>query len=273
MKKLVLDLGVPLVLGPQTYGPFNDEANREFAKNVISKAQLVVTRDEKSYEYVKDELHIDNVQLTTDLAFSLPFSKSQKKKEKRKLGINISGLLVKDKIENTATEFNLSTDYDSCMREVVNWALQEDEYEIHIIPHVVEDYEASVKLLKELGSKVIIHNNFDNPIEVKNCIANMDIFIGARMHATIAAFSSGVVTIPVAYSRKFTGLFDTLNYPYVVDLQELETNRAIELIKEYITQKDELIKRLQESLEVVHGLCEKNYNIFSNLIKSQLHMQ
>lgn len=44
--------------------------------------------------------------------------------------------------------------------------------------------------------------------------------MGARMHSTIAAFSSGVPVVPMAYSRKFNGLFiDTLNYNHLVDLK------------------------------------------------------
>ena len=48
----------------------------------------------------------------------------------------------------------------------------------------------------------------------------MNFFIGSRMHATIAAFSSNVPVFPLAYSRKFNGLFlDTLQYPYMGDLK------------------------------------------------------
>lgn len=269
MKKLVLNLGIPLVLGPQTYGPFNNEANRVFAQKVIKRADLVITRDEKSFYYLKNELNINNVELTTDLAFALPFKKETGESKKIRLGVNISGLLVKDKVEFTKTEFSLTTDYDKCMIEIITWALEQEQYEVHIIPHVVEDYEASKKLLSTFLNDVVIHDVFANPIDVKNYIANMDIFVGARMHATIAAFSSGVATIPVAYSRKFTGLFNTLNYPYVVDMQELETNRAIEMIKDYILQKDELKIKSQESLVEVHRLCEKNRKILKEYIKNK----
>ena len=41
--------------------------------------------------------------------------------------------------------------------------------------------------------------------------------MGARMHACIAAFSSGVPVIPMAYSRKFKGLFGTLGYDRTID--------------------------------------------------------
>jgi polysaccharide pyruvyl transferase WcaK-like protein len=58
----------------------------------------------------------------------------------------------------------------------------------------------------------------------------MDVFVGARMHATIAAFSSGVPTIPIAYSRKFEGLFGSLGYNHVIDITKLNTEQAFETI-------------------------------------------
>ena len=50
--------------------------------------------------------------------------------------------------------------------------------------------------------------------------------MGARMHACIAAFSSGVPVVPMAYSRKFAGLFGTLGYERTVDCTT-ETRAAI----------------------------------------------
>ena len=40
------------------------------------------------------------------------------------------------------------------------------------------------------------------------------------MHSCIAAYSAGVPVVPMAYSRKFSGLFlSSLNYPTLVDLR------------------------------------------------------
>lgn len=64
----------------------------------------------------------------------------------------------------------------------------------------------------------------------------MDIFLGARMHASIAAISSNVATIPFSYSKKFEGLFGSLEYPYVISATKISTDNAISLTKKYITE-------------------------------------
>ena len=69
----------------------------------------------------------------------------------------------------------------------------------------------------------------------------MDFFMGARMHATIAAFSAGVPVVPMAYSRKFNGLFsDTLSYSHLIDLKEDEENTILTKIKEAFSNRDNL---------------------------------
>ena len=67
------------------------------------------------------------------------------------------------------------------------------------------------------------------------------------MHATIAAFSSGVPVIPVAYSRKFQGLFGSLGYDWVVDAKAASMDEAIAMII------NGLDKRKEFSAQVMAG--------------------
>lgn len=237
VKLLIEKMGIPLILGPQTYGPFNKECNKKKAKKVIESATCVMARDQMSAEYVAN-FSEKKIYVTTDLAFSLPFHKAAIGSDgKIKIGLNASSLLVKNKTESTETKFKLKTNYDQYLRELLQLLTANKKYEIYIIPHVERD--AGDELKKEFPNLHYLEP-FDNPISAKSFISQMDIFIGARMHATIGAFSAGVATIPTAYSRKFKGLYESLGYKYVVDLAELNTHEAVELTVEYVKRYKEL---------------------------------
>ena len=114
---------------------------------------------------------------------------------------------------------------------------------MHIIPHVIDlenpnhrenDYRICLELKEKYGEQIVIAPPFETPIDAKSYISNMDIFIGARMHSTIAAISSGVATIPFSYSRKFEGLFGTLDYKYLISAREISTDVAMENVKLWI---------------------------------------
>lgn len=237
VKLLIEKMGIPLILGPQTYGPFNKEYNKKKAKKVIESATCVMARDQMSAEYVAN-FSEKKIYVTTDLAFSLPFHKAAIDSiGKIKVGLNVSSLLVKNKTESTETKFKLKTNYDQYLRELLQLLTANEKYEIYIIPHVERD--AGDELKKEFPNLHYLEP-FDNPISAKSFISQMDVFIGARMHATIGAFSAGVATIPTAYSRKFKGLYESLGYKYVVDLAELNTHDAVELTVEYVKRYEEL---------------------------------
>lgn len=69
------------------------------------------------------------------------------------------------------------------------------------------------------------------------------------MHATIAAFSSGVPVVPTAYSRKFGGLFcDSLQYAYVADLQQQNREQTLDIILQAYSQRDSLKGQIQQTL-------------------------
>lgn len=237
IKELVEKVGVPLVLGPQTYGPFQREENKQYAKKVIERATMVISRDQASADYVASFCS-RSVDVTTDLAFLLPYEVCRKNdSSKIKVGINVSSLLVKNKKEPTEIRFSLKADYDEYINMLIQYLLGNSQYEVHLIPHVGED---AVKEYALKYPNTIAHDRFDTPIEAKNCIAGMDIFIGARMHATVAAFSAGVATIPTAYSRKFAGLYNNFGYSYVVDLQSFSAREAFLLTQQYMDQYEEL---------------------------------
>ena len=94
----------------------------------------------------------------------------------------------------------------------------------------------------------------------------MDCFIGTRMHATIAAMSSGVPVIPVSYSRKFEGLYSTLNYKYCISLESMETEVCLNKTIEYLNELDVIKKDQKKSLDIAN----EKLNIMQNALVKYL---
>ena len=59
------------------------------------------------------------------------------------------------------------------------------------------------------------------------------------MHACIGAFSAGVPVIPIAYSRKFIGLFGgVLEYPHVLPMTGFDTSAALGFVLDRVLKAD-----------------------------------
>src|SRR5690606_26009817 len=107
---------------------------------------------------------------------------------------------------------------------VLDYFQGQDNVEVHLVSHVLpehqaveDDYQAAKELQREFP-EIVLAPRFATPVEAKSYISGLYFFTGARMHACIAAFSTGVPVYPLAYSRKFNGLFtDTLQYEWLGD--------------------------------------------------------
>ncbi len=73
------------------------------------------------------------------------------------------------------------------------------------------------------------------------------------MHACIAAFSSGVPVLPMAYSRKFAGLFGTLGYGACADCKADSEEEILAKLKTAFETRNDL--RVEAATAFAAGLC------------------
>lgn len=255
---------------PQTYGPFRNTLMKEWSLYLIQKADKVYSRDKYSADYVKESCG-KNIEIVTDLAFALPYETGmyQLNSERIRIGLNPSSLLWEDGFKKN-NQFGLTVNYQIYCRKLIQKLEATKQYEIHLIPHAIEDAEAAAendlrvcRILHHEFPDTIVAPAFSTPVEAKSYIHHMDVFIGARMHATIAAFSSGVATIPFSYSRKFEGLYENLRYPYVISGKKESTEEAVEKTVKYIQNQSLLKGQADKLMQNVYKKLEE----FENKIK------
>ena len=250
----------PYCLLPQTIGPFKNEPIKNEAVKAITKANMVMARDKQSYDYTKEiaptQKHLKEY---IDVAFFLPYTKQQFDKDFIHVGLNISALLWYGGYTRD-NQFGLNDDYQKCIRSIIEYFLSMPKVKLHLIPHVVgserhieNDYAVSFDLQKEYNNpNLILSPLFLSPVDAKDYISGMDFFMGARMHSTIAAFSSGVPVVPMAYSRKFNGLFiDTLDYNHLVDLKKDDSKTILENISSSFGSRESLQKEIKQQNDTI----------------------
>jgi len=223
-KFLVWMGGVPLILAPQTIGPFDKWWSRPLARWMMNRTKAVVTRDAISTKFAQEmNLKMPLLQ-ATDVAMRLPYEAGPRADGPKRVGINVSGLLINGGYTKD-NQFGLTVDYPALVRDIIRDIQARGDWELHLVGHVLtdiewllveDDHRANLKLAEEFEG-LVVAPKFTTPSEAKSYIAGLDAFMGARMHACIAAFSSGVPVVPMAYSRKFAGLFGSIGYDRTVD--------------------------------------------------------
>jgi polysaccharide pyruvyl transferase WcaK-like protein len=233
---LVLAARRPLVLAPQTIGPFSRPLSRLAARAVLGRAAVVASRDALSTAAAA-ALGRHEVVEASDVALRLPFDPPPPRPGGGagggavRAGLNVSGLLMAGGYTRS-NMFGLRADYPAVVRGILQ-GLAARGAAVTLVPHVLapkgwaeDDHGPSEALAAEFPG-VAVAPRFAGPSAAKSCIAGMDFFAGARMHACIAAFSAGVPVVPMAYSRKFAGLFGSLGYDRTVDCTTEETGTIV----------------------------------------------
>lgn len=201
--------------------------------------------DMKSYDYISaresltygllKEAGLTNIGYAPDSAFLLPADECPLPKgfqDHNTVGLNVSPLVIRKEKEEGIIYMNYV-----CM---IRWILEHTDCAVALIPHVVwkdnDDRVVLKKLYQEFvdtGRVVMIEDC--NCMQLKGYISRCRFFVGARTHATIAAYSSNIPTLVLGYSIKSHGIATDLfgtNENYVIPVQKLQ-------------EKDDLVKSLQ----------------------------
>lgn len=257
----------PSFFGPQTIGPFNTKIGTFVAKATLRKLEVIFVRDQSSYECCCNLGFEKKTLPVIDVAFALPYTKTVFENNKFNVGINVSGLLYNGGY-NHDNYFKLSFSYKEFIDKLLGMLCERNDVQVHLVPHVIDqatnvddDYSVCEEM-HERFPNTILPEKFASAMEAKSYISGMDLFSGARMHSTIGAASSGVPVIPVAYSRKFNGLFDTLGYPYYIDAKaDLSVDDALKKFADYMNNGDALKSGLCDAKKVYSEKLKKYQNL------------
>lgn len=285
LKLLCLELGIPLILLPQTLGPFAAESTRQVAADILSRCSLVCTREAEGVDEI-DALCGENgpaqIVQSPDLAFVLgptptplpePAEQALQSGEGPLIAVNISGLLHFGK-----ADFQLAADQAELAMRLVRWALSIDGARVLLTPHVVSppvslqaapasptadstDVRACKDVLQRLDederNRVDLLEGADSPAQAKHAMSRCDFFVGARMHAFIGAASLATPGALLAYSKKAEGVTSLIGVDdAVVDLRTQNAEQVVAAVNDLYARRADLRERLEETVPEVKRRIE-----------------
>lgn len=272
-KCISLALKKRLILTPQTIGPFKSATWKKLCERQLQDCMAVFARDYASYTLGKNEFNLENIFQVTDMAMILPYTHTVldgSTSSRLRVGLNISGLLYNGGYTEN-NQFGLKSDYKELIGRLIKMLTEELYCDVYLVPHVIttgiESDNEACDSLKAKYPLVKYNRVFEGPIEAKSFISGLDLFIGSRMHSTIAAISSGVPVIPLSYSRKFEGLFGSIEYKDCINLKELDEESVLEIIRNGVNEIKRLQSCVQKSNEIIREKMEAYNRLLDELLR------
>ena len=294
-KLIALKRQKPLILLPQTYGPYNDPRWQSLAQTIVRGADMAWARDIHSFEILKsllgDHFDANKHRCGIDLAFrltkrgaaheigdSISEFIAENRSERPLIGFNVSGLIYQSQ-KNAKHQYGFKADYNHVIAKFLQWALTKTTANIVLIPHVMDvpghyesDFGASLEVLHKIETdtknRVEISPNTLDQSQTKWLISKMDWFCGTRMHSTIAGLSQGVPTCAISYSDKTLGVFASCNQQeQVADPRITTTDEMVAHLKRSFLSRDVIANSLEKELPQIREKSEQQLQHIVEMIK------
>lgn len=217
---------------------------------------LILARESITYDTLVAK-GLKNVKLCADPAFTMEkeeLSLPEGWIEGNTIGLNFSPLVWKK-----------NTDSYESVRQLIQYLIDETDMVIALTPHVIKDGNNDYEVLKKYydyfkgtGRVLLLPDNL-NAIQYKGYISRMRFFIGARTHATIAAYSSYVPTLVLGYSVKSRGIAKDLfgNEKLVLGIKEISNTEILKKnINNLLINENEIRSQLKQ---VIPAIKKKSY--------------
>ncbi|MGE7860174.1 polysaccharide pyruvyl transferase family protein [Bacillus mobilis] len=228
---------------------------------------LILARETLTYNMLKNK-GLNNVELCADAAFTMEKEELELPagwQEENTVGLNFSPIVGNRNKKSQVAVSNL-----------INHILNSTNMTIAFTPHVIDDgnndYEVLYKYYEEFkntGRVIMLPDNL-SAIQYKGYIARMRFFIGARTHATIAAYSNYVPTMVLGYSVKSKGIAKDLfgEEKLVLSIEEISNSETLKAVfNEMVEEEEEIKQKLQQSIPTIKKRSYKAVEYLYDLVK------
>lgn len=224
----------------------------------LSNFDVITVRDPISYEALINSKITSKIVRCADPAFLLPIEETELPtgwEEEKMIGLNFSPMVMGNIKDKSGPR--------KAIEEVVKHILKTSDNKVVLIPHVRLSFNDDIDELKPIYEKykytkrvLLIDDISLNARQLKYIISKCSMFVGARTHATIAAYSTYVPTLSIGYSVKARGIARDLfgnEEGMTVSIKNIDSKSLISAYENIYGNKQRYKEKL---IDIMPGYCD-----------------
>ena len=202
--------GKPVMVCSATIGPYSSRFLRNLAIRVFNRTQMITLREHFSRDYLKKiGIVKPDIHLTADLAFLLKPGEKEKSAPVKEKADNSSSPYIGIAPAAMMNSFINQSQYIELLAQLSDWQVAKLGAKISYIVHTYQDQKIAEAITAKVKNKERVNIIAGiSEAETKILISKLDLFIGLRFHALVAATSNQIPSLGVVtYSKnKFYGI-------------------------------------------------------------------
>ncbi|MEN9577779.1 MAG: hypothetical protein RJA70_788 [Pseudomonadota bacterium] len=279
---LAYALGKKVFVCAQSIGPFS--LTKPLARFALNRAECVTARDEITVKHLRDlGLRQGLVEFTADLAFLLtPVAADRVDEifriEKIPTSAPLLGVSLSQLVEGKFSKHNplaASQSFAVTLAQALDRFLDHNPHNVMFVSHVIgprAEHDDRIMCRRVRATMrhrercTVLEGDY-RPDELKGLIARTTQFIGARMHANIAALSSEVPTTAISYSHKTPGIMRLFGLEQqVIDIKQMSEDDIYNQLVATQDNKQALAAQLKTALVHVRERASANVQRLTEIL-------
>lgn len=269
--KLAIHFRKPVVLFPQSIGPFYNRVAPFFLKKVLSgdMVKRIFCREEKSLKILRDLLAGKNkkADVCPDMVFCLsgkgawPGTAGQLNLPHPVVAMTVRFWNFPESVSKKERQTH-KTAYLNAFREVAEKIYRDLGGSVVIFPQVrgpgpiEDDRSVSWQLFASLGNRIQKnHLQFvdvpgqSSPLQILKIVSQVDLVIATRFHSALFAMIAGVPAITVSYQPKSQGIMDLLGLARLnLEISAVDSGKIFLLVEEVLKNHARIQMHLKEKV-------------------------
>lgn len=243
-------LDKPVILFPNSVGPFRTWLGRSLARLSFNSFDYILIRDRISYG-ILEQLGIKSRKILTfdtALLFEAPHTQALDDLPRPLLGVSPG--VYSNSI--SSREFD---NYVASHASALDFAIERFGFHVVFLPHYISGFEFDdlevcrriLALMKNRDGIRIIAT--DAAEEYKSYLDQMDMIVSSKMHPAVLGVTGYVPIVCIAYDHKQTGFFERLNMiDCVLDIRSTSAERLTRKIEDVWSLRHQLRESLKKQI-------------------------
>lgn len=217
--------GVPLMLYTQSIGKLRGHPNADALRFCLERARLILLRDERSLENLRD-LGVDTARCLVRPDAVLGGADEARLSAPRSLPERGLDVVISVRSWSHFASGDAQTGmarYREAVARAVSWLVRECDAQVLFLSTCqgIDRYgfddsrvadEVAVMLDPEVRARVTVDQGQHRHEELSKALGRADLVIATRMHMAILGLCAGVPVLPIAYEFKTEELFSSLGF-------------------------------------------------------------
>ncbi|MCW3036519.1 MAG: hypothetical protein JWM17_1831 [Actinobacteria bacterium] len=247
-------LGKPVIFAPQSFGPWGSARQARRIGRCLSRASLVLAREERSLDVLKEMGTRPSVMgRAVDSAFSFD---APAQNWRQHLALDADEVLV----GITARKWldpERQDRYERALAAVIDQIQARPGQHAILIPQVMSAYQSDddrivntrVAAYCRAGRQPLLLAGWSSHYDLKALYKELDYLIGTRLHSVIFSLTSSVPSIAIAYEHKTLGVMRDLGLEsWCLRIEDVTEPRLTELVERLMHDRASYLMHLKEVL-------------------------